>query len=88
MKPYARWLPSDRSGLFGLRYPNRKLDADHASFAPHDFALPPDDGMRHNREAQLAPDRGVDISEKLRPIGSHVQDPALVASIVVLYRDP
>jgi hypothetical protein len=75
-------------GLFGFRNPDSKLDANHASLAPHDIALPADDGVRHNREAELASDRGVDVSEKLRPICGYIQNPAFVALNVVLYRDP
>jgi hypothetical protein len=75
-------------GLFSLRDPARKLDADHASLAPHDFALFADDGLGHNREPERASNRSLDVRDELRPICGHVQDLAFVTLNVVLYRDP
>jgi hypothetical protein len=75
-------------GLFSLRGPARKLDADHAPLAPRDRAFLADDGLRHDREPERASNRGFDVGDELRPICGQVQDLAFVTSSVVRYRDP
>ena len=45
-----------------LFFGRRELDADHAPLAPHDFALPANNGLRHDREPKGASDRDLDVS--------------------------
>lgn len=66
----------------------RKPGSDRTSPAPDDLALPADDGFRHNRQPELASDRGFDVRDEFGPICGHVQDLAFVTSNVALYRDP
>jgi hypothetical protein len=67
---------------------SRKSDTDCTSSAPGDLALPVDDHFRHNRQPELASDRGFGVGNEFGPICGYVQDLASVTSNVARSRDP